>query len=117
MERQPLSGKIIAVLQERYTQNRIKWGTATRWSTSELVLKHLKKDGVIKGARPAYREFLSLLKSGGNLDTEGIPNWLFHAEMMLGLGLAATEFFLITAGIGKNQVSESGHWKTLKRDE
>lgn len=117
MEREPFSGKIIAVLQERYTRRRIEWGTATEESTSELVLKHLKKDGVIKGARPAYREFLALMKSDETLNLETYPNWVVQMVMITILGLGAVEFFLTTAGIGKDQTSESTHWKVLKFDK
>ncbi len=46
VERIPLSGRIIGALQRRYIANRLKQGTVTERSDSELVLRHIRTNGL-----------------------------------------------------------------------
>ncbi len=54
-EREPLFGRMVEALQNRYTANRVFRGSATLESESEPVLRHLKEKG-LRGIPDALRE-------------------------------------------------------------
>src|SRR3989344_2173555 len=99
-ENQPLSGKIIGLIQDRYIQQRIEIGTAFPMSSSELVLSPLRTKGLLGGLSTAWREARDLY--GSKLDTS------------IFLSLGAAEFFLIATGVRICKTDQDGNWEPFK---
>lgn len=87
-ERQPLFGRIVEALQNRYKANRISRGTSTFLSESEPVLHHLKVKG-LRGIPDAFREERTIYRTRSLLNVTRI---LFESSYI----------FLKIAVFGKN---------------
>lgn len=93
VERMPLSGRIIGVLQRRYIANRLEQGTATEFSDSELVLRHIRTNG-LRGLPNALEEMR--MKNRRAKETWGDYYRGNTGSMLL---IDAIGFFLISIGI------------------
>jgi|SRR3989338_4319014 len=99
--------RIITVIQQRYIGVRIRTDTATKHSTSELILKPIREKGV-RGLPEAWR--LADDWFGGEFDG---PTRAFVSSTTL--FCAALEFILIAIGTGKWAYKDNGRWKPLDR--
>lgn len=112
-EGQPISGKFVELIQNRYTSQRIKMETAHEDSSSEKVLKPLKQEGILKGLPKAIRTFHEGVRQ---VDIElGYHGEHLKLKTTLTLILGGTEFFLTTAGITWGGVYQSGDWNSLAK--
>lgn len=120
MEKQPCSGRIVKILQDRYIQKRVEWGTSTKDSLSEPVLAHLRGKGIFKGAIPAFREHTNIINMVVDVvaDEEGIvvPAPAKFAAGVLILGYGTAEFFLTILGIRLGRpTDEIGNWNLFRK--
>lgn len=114
MEQQPLSGRIINLLQERYIQHRLATGTATAYSSSEPVLCPLRERGLIAGIPLAWQAVENIFGEKSFLSLSGeLTGKRRKIVTAIGLFTSMTEFLLITTGIKICQISENGDWKPL----
>lgn len=107
MERQPLSGKIIEFLQQKYIQQRIASGTGRQYSDSEPILVHLRTKGLIRGMPSALSE--SQRQSAAlepNLQGIGL-----YTHALLRLLVGGAEFTLTIVRKSPYGLREDGHWK------
>ena len=100
-EKQPFGTSTLDTLQQKYTQNRISWGTATEESLSEPILNHLKTKGLTKGIPPAFmymyryvRRFTASIDPKG----EGYSSSFSAIASAFFLADGAVQFILIAAG-------------------
>lgn len=95
IERRPLFGRIIEVLQDRYTANRLAQGTATEYSISEFALSYLKSRG-LRGIPSALKEIKMMnIAQAEQYRDEGMYYW-GNTGTMFAINVVA--FFWVVLG-------------------
>ncbi len=104
----PFSGRIVAIVQQRYTEKKLELGLASEYSCSEQVLYPLKTKGLIGGFTKAFSQAEEMF-------IPDVHGWKRKLGTSIGLFIGGTEFFLITLGIKPRNINGDGHWEPFTK--